>query len=170
MLANLVPLDLLLAFFSSFPGNEIPQKTFAPTTFASPSDGRSPVWFCRQRSTNSALFQLVHKVAAEFNQHKPPTVTVLIAMNFSNDFSTVKCKPHQVAENNQRFHIKTQHSRAAGGIPADADLGPADITMPCTSFCKAVCTGVPQGAAISPLVLYFFVSTHPDDKHVLLGF
>ena len=115
--------------------------------------------FRQQRSTTSALLPLVHKVAAGFNQLKPPLRTVSMAIDLSKAFDTVNHSKliQTIAATTLHHNVVRWLSAYLRGRFASCRYNEA------TSACHAVRAGVPQGSVISPLLFNFFVTTYPPN-------
>ena len=104
--------------------------------------------FSNMRSTTSAKLRLTQKVAAGFNQNKPPLPTGLMASDISKAFDTVN-------------HTSTTTSSDGCSRICRLELHPADTNI--TLICHAVQVDVPQGSVILPLLFNFFVSNYPSN-------
>ena len=115
--------------------------------------------FRKMRSTTSALLPLAHKVAAGFNQNRPPLRTVAMAIDLSKAFDTVSHTKliEAISATGLNHNIIRWLSTYLRGRFASCRYKDA------TSTCHAVRAGVPQGSVISPLLFNFFVANYPSD-------
>ena len=122
--------------------------------------------FRSSRSTVSALLPLVHNVALGFNQRKPPSRTVALAVDFSKAFDTVD-------------HAQLIQGISESSLPHNCVRWLAGYLRGRMSSCRFgdsassfvhIRSGVPQGSVISPSLFNFFVSDYPNTAHLVTSY
>ena len=117
-------------------------------------------------STTTALLPLVHAAANGFNERRPPSRTIAMAVDFSRAFDTVNHRKLLDALNNSNLEhndIRWLNSYLRGR----SSLCRYNGSVSPSYLLKA---GVPQGSVISPLLFNFFVSSFPETADAVTSY
>ena len=109
------------------------------------------------RSTTTALLPLTTQIARGFNQRKPPSRTIAMALDFSKAFDTV----NHTSLLKQLFNTNLSHNDFRWLVTYLRGRTASVTYHNTTSKQRIIRTGVPQGSVLSPLLFNFYVADYP---------